>query len=82
MITIFFSKFTASVQVESYEPFALLNYSTNLNGTNLGTYSLMYNSQKINATVGHFYEQFGSGMILRNWRIDNSELIILCLAVK
>ncbi|MGB2386076.1 MAG: DUF6029 family protein [Flavobacteriaceae bacterium] len=63
----FLSKFTASVQVESYEPFALLNYSTNLNGTNLGTYSLMYNSQKINATVGHFYEQFGSGMILRNW---------------
>ena len=63
----FLSKFTASVQIESYEPFALLNYSPNLEGTNLGTYSLTYRTAKLNATVGHFYEQFGSGMILRNW---------------
>ena len=63
----FLTKFTASVQIESYEPFALINYSTNFKGTNLGTYSLNYKSSKVNATLGHFYEQFGSGLILRNW---------------
>ena len=63
----FLSKLTASVQIESYEPFALLNYSTNFEGTNLGTYSLSYKTSNIDATIGHFYEQFGSGLILRNW---------------
>ena len=36
----FLSKFKVSAQLESYEPFALINYSSNLKGTNLGTYSL------------------------------------------
>lgn len=63
----FLTKFTASVQIEAYEPFALINYSTNFKGTNLGTYALSYSSAKVNATIGHFYEQFGSGLILRNW---------------
>ena len=63
----FLSKFTASVQIESYEPFALINYSTNFKGTNLGTYSLHYKTSNMDATIGHFYEQFGSGLILRNW---------------
>ena len=63
----FLSKFSVSAQIESYEPFALINYSSNLKGTNLGTYSLTYETTKIKATIGHFYEQFGSGLIYRNW---------------
>ncbi len=63
----FLNNFTATVQVESYEPLALLNYSPNFDGTNLGIYSLNYNDNKLDATVGHYYEQFGSGLILRNW---------------
>jgi len=63
----FLSKFTVSAQLESYEPFALINYSSKMKGTNLGTYSLNYETTKIKATIGHFYEQFGSGLIYRNW---------------
>ncbi|MDC0382154.1 DUF6029 family protein [Flavobacteriaceae bacterium] len=63
----FLESFTASVQIESYEPFALLNYSKSYEGTNLGTYSLNYRNSKLNITAGHFYSQFGSGLVLRNW---------------
>ncbi|MFD2543454.1 DUF6029 family protein [Lacinutrix gracilariae] len=63
----FLKNFTASVQVESYEPFALLNYSPNFEGTNIGTYSLNYKNSKFDVSVGHYYAQFGSGLILRNW---------------
>lgn len=63
----FLESFTASIQIESYEPFALLNYSKSYEGTNLGTYSLNYRNSKLNITAGHFYSQFGSGLVLRNW---------------
>jgi hypothetical protein len=63
----FFENFTATVQIESYEPLALLNYSPNFDGTDFGIYSLNYKSDKLEADAGHYYEQFGSGLILRNW---------------
>ncbi|GGW72592.1 hypothetical protein DFQ11_10197 [Winogradskyella epiphytica] len=63
----FLKNFQASVQIESYEPLALINYSPNLEGTNIGTYSLNYKSSKLDVTAGHYYAQFGSGLILRNW---------------
>ncbi len=61
--------FTAGVQLEAYVPKALLNYSPNLNKTNLGTYYVKYKNDKLRleATAGHFYEQFGSGLVLRTW---------------
>jgi hypothetical protein len=61
--------FTAGAQVEAYEPKALLNYSPNLNKTNLGTYYLKYKNDKLRleAVAGHFYEQFGSGLVFRTW---------------
>ena len=62
-----YKKFTAGLQVESYEPNALLNYNPKFNGTNLGTYYLKYRSEKLELRIGHFYEQFGSGMLLRAW---------------
>lgn len=63
----FLKNFTATVQLESYEPLALLNYSPNFDETNLGIYSLNYRNSKLEVNAGHFYEQFGSGLILRNW---------------
>jgi hypothetical protein len=61
--------FTFGAQLESYEPKALLNYSPALNKTNLGTYFVNYNNEKagVDVTLGHFYEQFGSGLALRVW---------------
>lgn len=63
----FLKNFTATVQIESYEPLALLNYSPNYNDTNFGTYSLNYRNEKLDVTASHFYGQFGSGLIFRSW---------------
>ncbi len=64
-----FKKVTAGVQIESYEPKALLNYSPLLKKTNLGNYYISYRNEKIrlDVTLGHFYTQFGSGLVLRSW---------------
>ncbi|MCT2562706.1 DUF6029 family protein [Chryseobacterium herbae] len=61
--------FTFGAQLESYEPKALLNYSPAFKETNLATYYVNYNNEKagIDVTLGHFYEQFGSGLALRLW---------------
>lgn len=61
--------FTAGAQVESYQSKALLNYSPNFKGVNLGSYFLNYKNDSIglDITIGHFYEQFGSGLVLRTW---------------
>ena len=61
-------KFTVGAQIESFEPKALLNYSPEFDGVNLGTYYVNYNNEKgLDVTLGHFYEQFGSGLALRTW---------------
>ena len=57
----------ANVQVESYEPQALLNYYPKYVGTDIGTFAIGYKSKTFDATLGHFYEQFGSGLTLRSW---------------
>ena len=62
-----YEKWTAGIQIESYEPNALLNYNPLFKGTDLGIFYLDYKSSKFQATVGHFYEQFGSGILLRAW---------------
>jgi hypothetical protein len=62
-----YKNFYAGLQLESYQPKALLNYSPNLDKTNLGLYYIGYKTKQIEFTLGHFYEQFGSGLILRSW---------------
>ncbi|MGY5351568.1 DUF6029 family protein [Wenyingzhuangia sp. IMCC45533] len=59
--------FYVGAQVESYAPMALLNYSPEFENKNLGLYYAGYKTQTITFTAGHFYEQFGSGLILRFW---------------
>jgi hypothetical protein len=62
-----YGKWFAGIQVESYAPMPLLNYSPKLDDTNVATYFAMYKTRKLEVTAGYFYEQFGSGLILRAW---------------
>jgi len=62
------NKFSFGMQLESYAPLSLLNYSPNFDDPiNIGVFSAAYNTKKFGVTLGHFYEQFGSGLILRSW---------------
>jgi len=62
-----YGKFTAGIQAEGYFSEALLNFNPKYKEANLGTFYLNYKTNKIDITVGHFYEQFGSGLVLRSW---------------
>nr|WP_294937073.1 DUF6029 family protein [uncultured Flavobacterium sp.] len=66
-VNVNYGRFTAGIQGEAYEPMALLNYNPKFEGTNVGTYYLNYKSNKLDLTAGYFYEQFGSGILLRSW---------------
>ncbi|WP_046743662.1 DUF6029 family protein [Kordia zhangzhouensis] len=57
----------AGIQVESYAPMPLLNYSPKLDDTGIALYYAKYKTRKLEVTAGYFYEQFGSGLILRGW---------------
>lgn len=61
------NNFYLGVQLESYEPMSLLNYSPEFNKTNLGLFYAGYKTEKLDITLGHFYEQFGNGLALRFW---------------
>ncbi len=58
---------TAGIQAESYEDKPLLNYNPAYEDTNIGTWYLQYQTDKISVTAGYFYEQFGSGLLYRSW---------------
>ena len=60
-------KFTFGIQAESYYKKALLNYYDGFDGTDIALYFVNYKSKKFEATLGHFYEQYGSGMTMRAW---------------
>lgn len=57
----------AGIQLESYYPKPLLSYSPKYEDTGLSTFYAEYRSRKLKVTAGYFYEQFGSGLILRTW---------------
>ncbi|MGQ8868579.1 DUF6029 family protein [Myroides sp. TSA_177.3] len=56
-------------QVEGYEPKAILNYSPDYKGFDIGTLYARYNNRELglDITAGHFYDQFGSGLLFRSW---------------
>lgn len=63
-----FGNFKLGVQVEGYAPQHLLNYSPKYDQKiNLGTYYASYTTDKFDVTLGHFYGQFGNGLIYRTW---------------
>lgn len=62
-----YKNWSFGIQGESYEQNALLNMNPEYNGTNVATYFIQYKTEKIDITAGYFYEQFGSGLLLRSW---------------
>ena len=73
-----YGKFSAGIQLESFVPKALLNYSPNLDKElGVGMYYLNYKSDLFDVRLGSIYEHFGSGLVLRFWEdkqlgIDNA----------
>ena len=61
----FLDDFTVGLQVESYEPLPLINYYPEYNDTQIATYYANYRNKTLDVTAGYFYEQFGSGLLLR-----------------
>jgi hypothetical protein len=62
-----YKNFTAGIQGEAYEKEALLNFNPKFNKSGLATYFLNFKNKTFDITAGYFYEQFGSGLILRTW---------------
>jgi hypothetical protein len=68
--------FKAGMRLESYLPH-VLGYPDRFSGTGLGYRYAGYKHEKVEFTVGNFYEQFGSGMIFRSYEqrqlgVDNA----------
>lgn len=58
--------FTAGLRFEAYQN-PLLGFDPNYKGQGLANYFVGYSTDKLNITAGNFYEQFGSGLILRSY---------------
>ena len=58
--------FTAGLQAEWY-PQALAGYPAELKGAGLTGLYAAYNGSLVEATAGSFFEQLGSGLLLRTW---------------
>jgi hypothetical protein len=68
--------FRAGIRYESYLN-TLEGYPISFNGTGIGYRYLAWEKDKLGVTIGNFYDQFGSGMVLRAYEerqlgIDNS----------
>ena len=61
----FLDNFTIGFQAESYEPLPLINYYPEYNDTQIATYYANFKNKELDITAGYFYEQFGSGLLLR-----------------
>ena len=62
-----YKNWSAGIQGESFQEKALFNFNTGYKETNVGTNFVQFKNKKINLTAGYFYEQFGSGLLLRTW---------------
>jgi len=59
---------SVQIQLESYIEERILGYSPVFDKKiGLAALSLSYNFKKIEATVGSFHDQFGSGLLFRSW---------------
>ncbi len=61
------NKFEAGMRYELFMP-QMQGYDPRWNGNGFGNRYLRYNGDKVDVTVGNFYEQFGSGMVLRSYQ--------------
>ncbi len=58
--------FKAGMRLESYLP-RIQGYPNRFDGTGLGMRYVGFVNDKVDITLGHFYEQFGSGLALRSY---------------
>ena len=70
--------FSAGLRFEAYQT-PLLGFNAQYTGQGIAHYFVSYKAKRISVTAGHFYEQFGSGMILRAYEdrylgLDNALL--------
>ena len=70
--------FSAGLRFEMYQN-PMLGFDPNYKGQGIANYFVAYNGTRLSVTAGNFYEQFGSGMILRTYEdrylgLDNSLL--------
>ena len=70
--------FSGGLRFEMYQN-PLLGFDAEWRGQGLANYFVAYNTKRISVTAGWFYEQFGSGMILRAYEdrylgLDNALL--------
>ena len=68
--------FSAGIRFEMYQN-PLLGFDAQWKGQGVANYFVKYSGERLTVTAGHFYEQFGSGMILRTYEdrylgIDNA----------
>lgn len=59
-------RFSAGIQVEYY-PYPLQGYPQELQGFGIPTKYMSWTDEHFSLTAGDFFEQFGSGLILRAW---------------
>lgn len=62
-----YKNFTAGVRFEGYMP-PLHGFTDKYNGIGVPYYFFNYKNKLIDVTAGSFYEQFGSGMLLRSYQ--------------
>lgn len=63
-----YGKFSAGVQYEAYLPKALLGYDPVFDGEDgIASYYVNFRNETLDVTAGYFYDQFGSGLILRTY---------------
>jgi hypothetical protein len=60
-------KFNAGIRYEAYLP-PLAGYDQQYQGQGIPFWFVEYGDEKLQVTAGHFYEQFGMGMILRSYQ--------------
>jgi hypothetical protein len=64
-------RFSAGIQAECYLPEPLLGYDLGLKGIGLPWKYVAWTDRLWSVTAGDFYEQFGTGVILRSWEDRN-----------
>jgi len=60
-------RFNAGIRYEAYIP-PLAGYDPQYQGQGIPYWFVDYGDEKLQVTAGHFYEQFGMGMILRSYQ--------------
>jgi len=60
-------RFNAGIRYEAYLP-PLAGYDAQYQGQGIPYWFVEYGDEKLQVNAGHFYEQFGIGMILRSYQ--------------